>query len=201
MQQSLGDNSPNPSGSLLVLTGPSGVGKGSLRVFLSKQMPWLKESVSATTRAQRPGEEDGVDYFFVSRTDFEQMIADNALIEWAEFAGNYYGTPKAFFENTLAQGNSILLEIEVQGALNIKRLFPQAHLIFIEPPSLEALEARLRNRNTNDEADIQRRLETARSELAQKSQFDYVVMNDVLENCQEELTALITQLCLGPVPS
>lgn len=181
-------------GVLLVLSGPSGVGKGALRKAVQAAFSGLRESVSATTRAQRPGEKEGQDYFFLSKADFEAMIARDELVEWAEFAGNYYGTPSQFVKNTLNRGESILLEIDVQGALNIKRLFPEAHLIFIDPPSLAVLEQRLRNRNTNSEADIQSRLEIAQQELSQREHFDYHVLNDQLQDSQRELVALIGQL-------
>lgn len=183
-----------PPGVLIVLTGPSGVGKGVLRKQIAEEMPWLKESVSVTTRQKRAGEVEGVDYFFASKATFDTMIAENQLIEWAEFAGNYYGTPKQFVEQTLVQGFSLLLEIEVQGALAIKTLFPEAHLIFIAPPSLQELEARLRNRDTDTNEDIQRRLQAAADELAQQSLFDTVIINDNLEHCTKALVSLIQKI-------
>lgn len=179
------------TGTMIVLTGPSGVGKGVLRQCIATALPGLKASVSVTTRPMRPGEADGVDYFFVTSQRFQEMIAQGDLLEWAEFAGHYYGTPKSGLQHAMDQGSSILLEIEVQGALQVKQLFPQAHLIFVAPPSMEALEARLRERNTNDEADIQARLAQASEELAAKDQFDIVLINDDLSECQETLLQLI----------
>lgn len=183
-----------PSGDLIVLTGPSGVGKGVLRQHISAEMPWLKESVSVTTREKRPSEREGVDYFFVTRSDFQRMIETDQLIEWAEFAGNLYGTPRQFLSNMLAQGYSMLLEIDVQGALQIRRLFPEARLVFIEPPSMEVLESRLRSRNTNSEEDIRRRLRMAAQELEQKPLFDCSVINDDLEQCKQTLMELIREI-------
>lgn len=182
------------SGVLIVLTGPSGVGKGSLKAVLLSQLPWLKESISATTRSMRPGEQDGVDYFFKTHDAFKTMIAAGELLEWAEFSGNFYGTPKAFVQQALAQGQSLLLEIDVQGAIQIRQLFPEAHLIFIEPPSLQTLKERLLKRNTNSEADMQQRLAVAQSELEKKAFFDYCIVNDDFDQCAHSLTALIQSL-------
>lgn len=191
-----------PSGVLIVLTGPSGVGKGTLRHLIAKEMPWLKESISATTRPKRPSETEGVEYYFVSRERFDDMVRNDELIEWAEYAGNLYGTPKKPIEEALAQGTSLLLEVEVQGALRIRELFPKTILIFIAPPSLEALESRLRDRNTNTEEDIQRRLAWAKKELAQQPLFDHVLVNDTLETCKQMLESLLQGLLQNnPNPS
>lgn len=181
-------------GVLIVLSGPSGVGKGVLRSRIAAEMPWLKESVSVTTRPRRPGETDGVDYRFVSRKQFEALIESDQLIEWAEYAGNFYGTPRDAVEMALEDGFCLLMEIDVQGALQIRRMFPEAKLIFVEPPSPEALKERLLKRNANHPEEIHRRLAIALDELKQKTHFDYVVMNDDLNRCQEELVALIQRI-------
>ncbi len=183
-----------PAGTLIVLTGPSGVGKGTLRKRLMRALPWLKESVSATTRVQRMTETDGEDYFFVTSDRFRQMIDDNELIEWAEYAGNYYGTPRFFLEETLEKGDSLLLEIEVQGALQIRKLFPEARLIFIAPPSMAELETRMRTRNQNEEGDIRRRLDAAQEEMQHQEEFDMVIVNDNLDACEAELIRAIKNL-------
>lgn len=181
-----------PSGLIIVLAGPSGVGKGTLCARLLKQFPGLQGSVSVTTRPKRPQEQEGIDYYFVNHTEFDRMVAAEELVEWAEFAGNCYGTPKAHLQKTLDAGNAMLLEIEVQGALQIRKLFGErAFLIFVAPPSLEALEARLRGRNTNDEADIQRRLGWAETELSLQDEFDSVIINDNLDVAEVALKALI----------
>jgi len=182
------------SGVLIVLTGPSGVGKGTLRSAVCQKFPLLKESISVTTRPQRPEEKDGIDYFFVSKVEFEKMIAKSELLEWAEYAGNLYGTPKDVVEKILSSGGSVLLEIEVQGALNVRKRFPSASLIFIEPPSMAALVQRLRNRSSDAEEDIQRRLKAATWELGQKPHFDYCLTNDNLIECEQELVTLLERL-------
>jgi guanylate kinase len=188
------------NGVLIVLSGPSGVGKGSLRHYVQAQLPQLKTSISATTRPMRPREVDGVDYFFVSRDAFEAMIAVDGLVEWAEFSGNLYGTPRQYLEDALAQGDAILLEIDVQGAVNIKRLFAQAHLIFVAPPSLDVLAQRLKKRGTDDAASIAKRLETAKWELSQTGAFDSCIINDDLPTAQHALLALIQKLMTSVVP-
>lgn len=181
-------------GILIVLTGPSGVGKGTLRRFLADRLPALKTSISVTTRPMRPGEVNGVDYYFVSRERFQAMIAENELLEWAEYAGNYYGTPRTMVEQTLERGESLILEIEVQGALQICDLFPDARLIFIEPPSLEELAHRLRNRQTNTEEDIKLRLAQAEVELQQKTRFNHVIQNNNLAEAEANLLNHIQDL-------
>jgi len=177
------------AGKLIVLTGPSGVGKGTLRKRILQARPDIRETVSVTTREMRPGETEGQDYFFVSRHRFLEMIQHDEFIEWTEYAGNCYGTPK---HQLLTEDQTILMEIEVQGALNIKQIFPDARLIFVAPPSLLTLEARIRGRNTNDETDIERRLEVARLELQEQDKFDCVVINDELERCTEQILMLLS---------
>jgi guanylate kinase len=183
------------SGQLIVITGPSGVGKGTLVRQLLERHPNLHLSVSATTRPPRAGEIDGKDYFFVSQTTFAQMIQDDELLEWAEFAGNCYGTPRLAVEESLAQGISVLLEIEIEGAKQIKQTFPKAFRIFILPPSFDELEHRLRQRGTESEASILRRLAKAKAEIALGEEFDRKIVNDNLETAlaalEREIAAMI----------
>ncbi len=178
-------------GRLTVITGPSGVGKGTLVAALLRRHPQIWLSVSATTRAPRSGEQDGEHYFFMSREQFEQQVAAEGLLEWAEFAGNLYGTPRAPVSEHLAQGQPVLLEIELEGARQVRRSFPQGFQVFIEPPSLEELERRIRGRGTDDDSAIERRLRRAREELAAAAEFDAVVVNGDLETAIGELEALL----------
>lgn len=186
-------------GRIYVITGPSGVGKGTLCEWMLSRSTAMRLSISATSRPKRPAEVDGVHYFFKTRRAFEAMIehdrnepdpAKHELLEWAEYNGNYYGTPRKAVEAALQSGNDVLLEIEVQGALQIKQKFSQACLIFIAPPSEAELERRLRGRGTNDEEDIRERMAIARRELALQEQFDHVVVNDDLNACQQALLSL-----------
>ncbi len=178
-------------GQLTVITGPSGVGKGTLVAALRRRHPQIWLSVSATTRAPRSGEQDGEHYFFMSREQFEQQVAAEGLLEWAEFAGNLYGTPRAPVSEHLAQGQPVLLEIELEGARQVRRSFPQGFQVFIEPPSLEELERRIRGRGTDDDSAIERRLRRAREELAAAAEFDAVVVNGDLDTAIGELEALL----------
>ncbi len=178
-------------GQLTVITGPSGVGKGTLVAALLRRHPQIWLSVSATTRAPRSGEQDGEHYFFMSREQFEQQVAAEGLLEWAEFAGNLYGTPRAPVSEHLAQGQPVLLEIELEGARQVRRSFPQGFQVFIEPPSLEELERRIRGRGTDDDSAIERRLRRAREELAAAAEFDAVVVNGDLDTAIGELEALL----------
>ena len=168
-------------GQLIVLSGPSGVGKGTLLKQLRQRHPELAVSVSVTTRRPRPGEIDGQHYHFVSPERFAQMVERGELLEWAEFAGNCYGTPKAPIEQAIAQGQPIILEIELLGARQIKQSFPKAKQIFVLPPSPEALEDRIRSRGQDAEAAISRRLRRANVELAAADEFDFQVVNGDLE--------------------
>ena len=178
-------------GNLFVISGPSGAGKGTLvaRVMAALPDAWL--SVSATTRKPREGEVDGVHYFFVSVDEFKRMIEAGEFLEWACFSGNYYGTPRACVEARMAEGKQVILEIEIQGARQVKAQMPEAHLIFIEPPSLEVLEQRLRGRGTDSEESILLRLETARLELSGKMEYDMRLVNDDLDVACAELLAYI----------
>lgn len=180
-------------GTLYVFTGPSGAGKGTVLGRLVKEDDRLFFSISATTRAPRPGEQDGVHYYFLEKSDFENKIAQGAFLEHAQYVGNYYGTLEAPVNEKLEEGFDVILEIEVQGAMQIKHKRPDAVLVFIAPPSFEELAARLRGRGTEDEAKVQKRLETAKGELAQQDKFDYVVVNDTVERAVNELHEILNK--------
>lgn len=158
---------------------------------LLQEVPDAWVSVSATTRKPREGEIDGVSYFFKTREEFMAMVAEDGLLEWAEFAGNCYGTPRQSVEEHMRAGHQVILEIEVQGAFQVREKLPEAHLVFIEPPSMEVLEERLRGRGTEDEDAIMRRLATAKLELARKMEYDVRLVNDDLERAVEELVAYV----------
>lgn len=175
------------SGKLIVLAGPSGVGKGTLLKQLLKKHPDVQVSVSATTRQPRAGEVDGLHYYFVSRDRFRSMIEDGDLLEWAEFAGNCYGTPKAPIEAAITNGQQVILEIELVGARQVRKSFPNAKQIFILPPSAETLEKRIRSRGQDSEGAIAKRLNRAQEELAAADEFDLQIVNDDLERAFAEL--------------
>lgn len=179
------------SARLTVLTGPSGVGKGTLVNRLRERHPSLWLSVSATTRAPREGERDGEHYFFHTRDRFDALVAEGGLLEWAEFAGNCYGTPRQPVEAQLAGGSPVLLEIELEGARQVRGSFPQAFQIFLAPPSFDELEQRIRGRGTDSEEAIQKRLARARQELEAQGEFDAVVVNDDLDLALAELERLM----------
>lgn len=186
-------SSPIASGQLVVLTGPSGVGKGTLVQRLLAVHPTWFLSISATTRSPRPGETDGQSYYFLSKDQFQTWIAAGKLLEWAQYAGNYYGTPREPVENQIAQGKTVLLEIEVVGAQQIQATYPQARRIFILPPSVAVLETRLRGRGTDNDRAIVKRLAQAQQELAAAPEFDYQVVNDDLERAVRELSQIIVR--------
>lgn len=179
------------SGSLVVFTGPSGVGKGTLLKSLLLRHPDLYFSVSATTRLPRPGETDGVHYYFVSRAQFEQMIRNQELLEWAEFAENCYGTPRQPIEAQIAQGKLVILEIELEGARQVRQTFPSALQIFILPPSLAELERRIRSRAQDSEAAIARRLTRAQEEISAAAEFDLQIVNDQLDQALLQIEAAL----------
>jgi guanylate kinase len=178
-------------GILFVMTGASGVGKGTLRRAVAEDLRDVAYSVSATTRARRPGEIEGVDYHFLGRPEFERMIASGALLEHARYVGDLYGTPAAPVDVALEAGRDVLLEIELVGARQVKERRPEAVMIFIAPPSLAELERRLRGRGTDSEEKIQRRLARARDEIQAVREFDYVVVNGVLESAAATFRALL----------
>lgn len=178
-------------GKLFVISGSSGVGKGTvIKKFLEKH-PEFKLSVSCTTRKPREGEEHGINYFFLSKDEFKSCIEQKEFLEWAEFSGNMYGTQKAYVETKLKEGKNLILEIDTQGALAVKNIMPEAQLIFILPPSLEELEARLRGRHTETEEAILKRLHTVKSEMENSKHFDYQVINDSIENAVLELEKIM----------
>lgn len=184
-------------GLVVVISGPSGVGKGSVHAGLHGLLDGLETSVSATTRTPRPGERDGVAYHFVSEETFDRMVATGALLEWAEYAGNRYGTPRAPLDAAVAAGRTVLLEIEVQGALQVRSRLPEALLIFLAPPTFDDLEARLRDRGTEDDPKIQARLEVARGEMGHAETFDHVVVNDDLDRATAAVADLIARARAG----
>lgn len=186
-----GGGSISRAGNLYVFTGPSGVGKGTIVRQLLEQCPGLVKSVSVTTRSQRPGEQDGVHYFFRSPEEFEALIADSQLMEHASFAGNQYGTPKQWVGTQLNAGLDVLLEIEVQGARQIMARFPQAVLVFISPPSFEVLRARLVGRGTESSQKIAERLAKAGQEMRQRHLFHYEVVNDNIEEAVMNLAHIV----------
>ena len=178
-------------GILFVVSGPSGVGKGTVLEEVFRQDKKLKFSVSATTRAPRPGEADGVNYFFVSPEKFDSMIANGEFLEWAQVHNSRYGTPRGFVEKTLNEGFDCVLDIDVQGALNVMKNWEGGVYIFMAPPAFEDLEKRLRNRHTEDDSKIKERIETARWELTKVKEYDYAVVNDVVEKAAGRIRAII----------
>ena len=176
---------------VFVITGPSGVGKGTLIRTLRERIPELELAVSATTRRPRPGEEDGVDYHFLTDDEFEDRVGRGQFVEHARYSGRRYGTLREELEQRGAGGTPVLLEIEVQGARQVRKAMPEATQVFIAPPSEEALKTRLVGRGTDSPEDVARRLETAREELGAQGEFGHVVVNDRLEDAVGELEALI----------
>jgi guanylate kinase len=177
---------------VFVITGPSGVGKGTLIRLLRERVPSLALSVSATTRAPRPGEQDGVDYHFLSDAEFARRVEAGEFVEWAEYSGRRYGTLRSELERHLAEGRPVVLEIEVQGARQVRRAMPEAVQIFIEPPDDDALKDRLVGRGTDDPDAIARRLAVAESELAAADEFQYRVVNDRLDEAVARLQEIVS---------
>ena len=178
-------------GKLFVFSGPSGVGKGTLRMRALSGVPNLVYSISCTTRAPRTGERDGLDYWFISKQDFEDKVARGLFLEYAFVHGDFYGTLRENIRRETEAGHDVMLEIDVQGALQIRELLPESILIFVQPPSLKVLEERLRLRGTESEDKITQRLENAKQEMRQASKYDHVIVNDTLEQAAEELRDVI----------
>ncbi|KAB7669227.1 guanylate kinase [Bacillus sp. B1-b2] len=179
-------------GLLIVLSGPSGVGKGTVRKeIFSQENTSFEYSISMTTRLPRVGEVDGVDYFFKSREDFEELIEQGKLLEYAEFVGNYYGTPVDYVRETTLKGKDVFLEIEVEGAKQVREKFPDGLFIFLSPPSLSELKNRIVTRGTETEEIINNRMLAAREELEMMHLYDYVVENDTVENAVKKIKAII----------
>lgn len=178
-------------GLLIVLSGPSGVGKGTVCSRLRQEQEDIIYSVSATTRKPRQGEVEGVNYFFKPREEFELMIQEDNLLEWAEYVGNYYGTPRAFVEEMLLQGKDVILEIEIQGALKVKQKYPQGIFIFLMPPTLSELKNRIINRGTESTESILRRMNVAKEELQMMRHYDYLVVNDEVPKAVRRIQSVI----------
>jgi guanylate kinase len=179
-------------GLLIVLSGPSGVGKGTVRkAIFSEPDKAFEYSISMTTRLPREGEVDGVDYFFKTREEFEELLAQEKLLEYAEFVGNYYGTPIDYVQETINAGKDIFLEIEVEGAKQVREKFPEGLFIFLAPPSLSELKSRIVNRGTETEEVIQQRMQVAKEELELMHLYDYVVENDSIEAACEKINCII----------
>ena len=184
------DDDARPAARLTVLSGPSGVGKDSVIELIRARSPWIKLSVSVTTRKKRDYETDGEHYHFVSRAEFQRLIDGGQLLEWAEFAGNLYGTPRAQVEGWLAQGRPVLLKIDLQGARQVRAAMTDAQLVFLAPPSIDELRRRLIGRGTDDEETIKRRLAHADEELAAEAEFDVTLVNTSVEDVAHRLVAL-----------
>ena len=192
------DDDARPTARLTVLSGPSGVGKDSVIELIRARSPWVWLSVSCTTRPPRPYEVDGLHYHFVDRDEFKREIKRGELLEWAEFAGNLYGTPRGPVERALALGDPALLKIDLQGARQVRATMPDAQLVFLAPPSVEELRRRLIGRGTDDEETIRRRLAHADEELAAEKEFDRTVVNDFVERAADELVGLLGSSFLTP---
>lgn len=184
----------NKKGVLVLFSGPSGVGKDTVLEIVLEKDKTLQKSVSLTTRGIRENEIEGKDYYFISVSDFEKMIENGEVLEFARYGKNLYGTPKAPVDNWLNEGKTVILKIEVQGANNIKKLYPDSVGIFVLPPSMDELENRLRSRGTEDEDDIQKRLEIARNEIDMSKDYDYLVVNDDLEKASDNVLQIIKAL-------
>ena len=178
---------------LVVISGPSGTGKTTVAQRLIQLHPEIEVSVSATSRAPRPGEQEGVNYYYMTRENFEEKIAAGEILEYTEYCGNYYGTPKSEVDRRIERGITVILVIEVDGAANMRRLYPDCNTIFVRPPSYDELERRLRSRGTEDEASIRRRLSRAVEEMEYAVDYSSVVVNDTVDPCAAEIYQLICE--------
>jgi guanylate kinase len=179
------------SGLLVVVSGPAGVGKGTVVSHARKKNKNIVYSVSVTSRKPRPGETDGINYYFVSREQFNEMIRKKELVEWVEYCGNFYGTPRAYVDEQLKKGRIVLLEIEVEGAGNVKKQYPECVSIFIAPPDLYELKKRIINRGTEPPDVIEKRMHRAEKEMEHISEYDYVILNDTVENSSNRLLEIL----------
>lgn len=179
-------------GLLLIISGPSGAGKGTIVKALLRVIPTLRLSISATTRMPRGGEIDGVDYYFLERKVFKKMIEEGTLLEWAEVYGNFYGTPRHFVQEELERGNDVILEIDIQGALQVKQTLPEAVLIFIAPPSRKELQMRLIGRKSDSREEIDKRLQCMNGEIKLAGGYDYIVVNDMIDKAIDNIRAIIS---------
>ena len=184
----------NPKGIIIAVSAPSGTGKTTIVKKILDEYPDLIFSVSATTRQKRDYEVEGVDYFFITEDEFKKKIDNGEFVEWEKFYDYYYGTYKSFIEKNIESGKSVILEIDVNGALSLKKIYPESILIFIYPPSFEELKNRLKNRNTEDETDYKKRIERAKMELSLKPKFDYLIENKDLEKALSETKSLISKI-------
>ncbi len=187
----------NKKGEIIAIAAPSGAGKTTIVKKILSQFPQLVFSISATTRPKRASETDGVEYKFLSEKEFEQRIINNEFIEWEKFYDYYYGTFKSVIDETVNSGKPIMLEVDVKGALSIKKLYPEAHLIYISPPSYNELVNRLRDRKTESESDFKKRIERAKMELSLKDKFDYIIVNENLEKAVKETEVLVKKILQG----
>lgn len=181
-------------GKLIVFSAPSGAGKTTIVKEILKEFPEIIFSISATTRPKRDVETNGVEYFFLSEAEFREKIENDEFVEWEKFYDYYYGTLKSFISGNIESGNAVLLELDVKGALTIKRLYTYAHLIYISPPSFEELVNRLRQRNTESESDFLKRIDRAKMELSLKEEFDYIIENIELSIAIKEAKSLVNKI-------
>ena len=181
-------------GKIIAVSSPSGGGKTSIVKRILQDFPEIVFSVSVTTRPKRQNEVNGVDYFFVSETEFEQKIQNKEFIEWERFYDYYYGTLKSFVDDNINIGKSVLFEVDVKGALSLKKIYPESVLIFIDPPSFEELVKRLKNRKTENQIDLQKRIDRSKMELSFKKEFDYIFVNDELHKVYKNVKSLIKEI-------
>jgi guanylate kinase len=184
----------NKQGSIIVISAPSGTGKTTIVRRILGDFPQVVFSVSATTRKKREHEVEGVDYFYISEEEFKEKIQNNEFVEWELFYDYYYGTFRSFIDSRINNGKAVILEVDVHGALEIKRIYPDAILIYIAPPSLEELLIRLKKRQTENEEDLRKRIERAKMELSHKDKFDYIIVNNDLNTAYYEIKVLIGKI-------